>query len=175
MKLSKPIFLTLASSFLFAVAAASGACSSSVAVTTPTASMPPQGITFVGGDFGGRCSGKVFVAAGVGWAFCNDDKWAYTTTDPSTDGYMELSGTDAAADDDASPAHDDGGQGNDGSSASEGGQGHDAGPADDGGQSHDATPADDGGQQSGDGGQRGIEGGQGHDGGQQGGDGGLHH
>jgi hypothetical protein len=122
--------------------------------------MPPEGVTFVGGDFGGSCNGKVFVEAGVGWAFCNDDdKWAYTTTDPSTDGYAEVS------DKDASPAHDDGGQGNDGSNPKEGGQG----PDDDGGQGHDATPTDDGGQQGhdggqhgDDGGQRGIEGGQGH-------------
>jgi hypothetical protein len=77
---SKTLFLTPFAALLFAAAVGSGACSSSDGVTLPTASAPPQGVTFIGGDFGGACTGNVYVEAGTGYAFCDDDKWAYTTT-----------------------------------------------------------------------------------------------
>lgn len=48
---------------------------------------PPPGTTFVGGQFGGSCSGNVYAVAGKGWAFCDSGKWAYTTTNPTVDGF----------------------------------------------------------------------------------------
>jgi MYXO-CTERM domain-containing protein len=60
-------------------------------VLIPTASTPPPGVTFPGGVFGGSCSGNVYIAAGPGYAFCDDGKWAYTPTDPSADGFTPLS------------------------------------------------------------------------------------
>jgi hypothetical protein len=170
MKLSKTLFLVPVASLLFLGAIGSGACSSSVSVTIPTETTPPDGVTFVGGKFGGSCSGDVYVEAGTGWAFCDDDTWAYTTTDPSTDGFTPFSGSGDAGPDDGR-ADDDGGQGDD-TGPVDGGQGDDT-SVDDGGQGDD-TSVDDGGQgdDSGvdDGGQgdgsRGDDGGQGDDSGQ---------
>jgi hypothetical protein len=171
MKLSKTLFLVPVASLLFLGAIGSGACSSSVSVTIPTETTPPDGVTFVGGKFGGSCSGDVYVEAGTGWAFCDDDTWAYTTTDPSTDGFTPFSGSgDGGPEEDGRP-DDDGGQGDD-TGPVDGGQGDDT-SADDGGQGDD-TSVDDGGQgdDSGvdDGGQgdgsRGDDGGQGDDSGQ---------
>jgi hypothetical protein len=61
------------------------------AVTIPPASKAPPGVTFEGGAFGEGCSGDVYAAAGIGWAFCDRALWAYTTMDPGLDGYTELS------------------------------------------------------------------------------------
>jgi hypothetical protein len=44
----------------------------------------------MGGTFGGSCSGRVDTQAGVGWAFCNDGQWAYTTSDPGADGFTTV-------------------------------------------------------------------------------------
>ena len=146
MSLFKTVFSIPAASFLFtaavvSAAVASGACSGSSGVTIPTSSTPPGGVTFKGGTFGGSCTGNVYVDAGTGWAFCDAGSWAYTTTDPSTDGYTPLS-----------PSGD-------------GGPGSDSGPGSDGAQGGDSSQGNDGGQGggSGDGGQGGgSDGGQGH-------------
>ena len=67
-------------------------CGGGGVVREPPASKAPPGVTFDAGEFGQPCSGDVYVAAGIGWAFCNDDGvWAYTTTDPGIDGYSEVS------------------------------------------------------------------------------------
>jgi hypothetical protein len=158
MKLSKLGFLIPAATLGFAVAVSAGACSNSVGVTlTPTT--PPMDLMFTGGQFGGECSGEVYVDAGVGWAFCDDDKWAYTTTDPSTAGYKEFT-----------PSTDGG--------SPEGSSGADGGPLEDGShqQGIDASNVEEGGHQQGldasveEGGQKGNDGGPGGggDGGPQG-------
>jgi hypothetical protein len=144
MKLSKTLLLVPAASFFFAVSVGSGACTSSTSVTIPAESSAPEGLTFEGGEFGGACSGDVYVQAGIGWAFCDDDKWEYTTTNPSTDNFTPFAvGSDAGPEEDASPSADaslpdDGSQGpkEDATSADDGGQGPD----------DDASTAHDGGQ-----------------------------
>jgi hypothetical protein len=147
MKLSKTLLLVPVASLLFAASVGSGACTSSTSITLPPESSPPEGLTFEGGEFGGACQGNVYVAAGTEYAFCDDDKWAYTTTDPSTDGFTPFAG-DAGPEEDASPSADashpdDGSQGGE-----DGGQGpkEDATTADDGGQGDDASKTHDDGQ-----------------------------
>jgi hypothetical protein len=67
-------------------------CGGGGVVTEPPASKAPAGVTFEAGQFGQPCSGDVYMAAGIGWAFCDDNgAWAYTTTDPGVDGYTEVS------------------------------------------------------------------------------------
>jgi hypothetical protein len=56
----------------------------------PPESPPPPGVTFQGGTFGGECSGRYYTDAGTGYAFCFGSVWAYTTVDPSTDGFGKL-------------------------------------------------------------------------------------
>jgi hypothetical protein len=135
MSLFKTVFSLPAASFLLtaavvSVAVASGACSGSSGVTTPTSS-PPGNATFTGGTFGGSCMGTVFIGAGTGWAFCDAGKWAYTTTDPSTDGYTPFTpSSDGGPSSDTGPGGDAGGDGGQGGSdggqggGSDGGQGH---------------------------------------------------
>jgi hypothetical protein len=65
-------------------------CGGGSGVTVPTASKAPRGVTFEAGEFGHPCSGDDYEAAGAGWAFCDNGQWAYTTTDPSADGFAEL-------------------------------------------------------------------------------------
>jgi hypothetical protein len=157
MKLSKTLFLFPVASLLVAVSVGTGACSDSTDVTL-TSSNPPPGLTFTGGKFGGPCKSDVYVEAGTGWAYCDNDVWAYTTTDPSTAGFMPLgtddASTDAAPVEDSSP--------NDDARPGDGGeQGVDAG-SDDGGQGLDASPSDDGGHQTFDANQGGHDAAQGH-------------
>ena len=148
MKLPKPVFLVSLSVFFGAVVVTSGACSSSNSGSgTPTASNPPMGTTFIGGTFGADCPTNEYTAADTGWAFCDDGKWAYTTTDPSEDGYEQFSPAgDAGHEDagiDASPLQD-------ATADAPPIQGGDAAPVDDGGlQQGDASRGTDGGQQGG--------------------------
>jgi len=114
MSTSKTLLLLPVASLLVAGAIGSGACTSSTTVTIPPSSNPPPGVTFVGGTFGGSCNGDIFVEAGTGYAFCDNGKWAYTTTDPSMDGYMPDTSTDGGSNvNDTGPA-DGKDQGNDG-------------------------------------------------------------
>jgi hypothetical protein len=69
-------------------------------------------LTFVGGEFGGPCTEDTYTGAGTGYAFCDDGKWAYTTTDPATDGYNEVTPS-ADASFDTAPAGDAGHDGSD--------------------------------------------------------------
>ena len=133
MRTSRKAFVAPLVSALVAVVACAAACSSSTGVTVPPTSSPPPGTTFVGGQFGGHCSGDVYVIAGTaGWAFCDDGVWAYTTTDPSTDGYTPYmpandggkSSSDGASNNDGQVSGGDGqGPGTDGQGGSDGGQG----------------------------------------------------
>jgi hypothetical protein len=66
-------------------------CGAGSGVILPTPSEPPPGVTFEAGEFGHPCSGDDYEAAGIGWAFCDDGKWAYTTADPSADGFTDIS------------------------------------------------------------------------------------
>jgi hypothetical protein len=66
-------------------------CGGGSGVTLPTASKAPLSLTFEAGQFGHPCSGDVYEAAGIGWAFCDNGQWAYTTTDPGADGFTNLS------------------------------------------------------------------------------------
>jgi hypothetical protein len=65
-------------------------CGGSDITGIPTASKAPPGVTFEGGQFDQACSGFVYAPAGIGWAFCDSDRWAYTTMDPELDGFTEL-------------------------------------------------------------------------------------
>ncbi len=58
--------------------------------TPPPATTPPAGVTFIGGAFGGACTGDFYIGAGTGWAFCDNSVWAYTTSNPAGYGYAEL-------------------------------------------------------------------------------------
>jgi len=141
MRLFKTLFSLPAASFLLtaavvSIAVASGACSGSSGVTTPTSSTPPHGLTFTGGTFGGACTGTVFIDAGTGWAFCDGDKWAYTTTDPSTDGYTAFTpSSDGGPSPDTGPVGDAAGDAQGGDAGSDGGDGGQGGGGD-GGQVH---------------------------------------
>jgi hypothetical protein len=143
----KLLLVPFALSFVAAVSAGAGACSSSTTVTL-TSSPPPNGVRFIGGSFGGNCEGDVYTTAGTGYAYCDDDKWAYTTDNPVTAGYMEYAGVpdggpvadgDTVNDGDTTDGDiqgfdvhqggDDGGQGGHGTDAGDddGGQGDDSG------------------------------------------------
>jgi hypothetical protein len=55
----------------------------------------PPGATFAGPGgvvytFGSSCEGDVYYPDGSGWAFCDAGVWAFTTSDPSSDGYTLL-------------------------------------------------------------------------------------
>jgi hypothetical protein len=155
MKLPKPVFLVSISVFFGAVVVSSGACSSSSGTGTPTKSNPPTGTTFIGGTFGTSCPANAYVQAGTGWAFCDDGTWAYTTSDPSADGFEPYSppAGDAGHEDagiEASPLQD-------ATADAPPIQGGDGGQKDDDGGQKD----DDGGlQQGGDGGTRSTDAGQ---------------
>jgi len=150
MTLFKPLFLVPVASLFFAAGIGSGACSSSTTVTLPTSSTPPNGVTFAAGTFGGHCVGDIYATAGVGYAFCDDGTWEYTTTDPSQDAFTEVSSSA------------DGGSGTDGATMQDGGQNPDAGQQGIDAQAPtDATTATDA--------TTGTDAAQGVDGGQQGG------
>ena len=125
MRLSNPLFsISSAALLVVAVVVGSAACSSSSKCTAiPPSSTPPVGVTFSGGAFGGPCSGDVYVGAGTGWAFCDNGEWAYTTTDPATDGFTEATPvTDGGPSKDTGPVPD-GSQGDTGCQGQGQGQG----------------------------------------------------
>lgn len=138
MSFSKTALFIPAASLLLLAAGASGACSNNNSVSTPPTSTPPQGVTFTGGTFGGSCQGDIYISTtGTGWAFCDGGMWAYTTTDPSSDGYMEAASDGGPSGNDTGPV--DGSQGNDGKQENDGDQGHgeDGGQGQGGGQGGD--------------------------------------
>ena len=88
MKLSRSLFVVPAACIGLAAAVASGACSSSVSLTTPPIETAPTDYIADGYLPGGACAGDVYVAgSGTSWLFCDNGTWAYTTTDPGDDGY----------------------------------------------------------------------------------------
>ena len=81
--------------------------------------------------------GTVFIDAGTGWAFCDAGKWAYTTTDPSTDGYMPFTpSSDGGPSSDTGPGGDAAGDGAQGGDGGQGGSDGGQGGGSDGGQGH---------------------------------------
>jgi hypothetical protein len=98
-----------------------------------------MGVTFEGGAFGGKCEDTVYATAGTGWAFCDDGKWAYTTMNPSDDGYTPFTPTSDGGHEhdgglDANQGTDSQGQGGDGGHQGQGDDGGRQGKGDDGGQ-----------------------------------------
>ena len=104
MKLSKTLLVIPAASLLFAAAVGSGACSSSVSISTPgdvvVGAPIPNGDVFGGGyAVGGACSGDVYVAdqAGNGYLVCDGSGWQYSGSDPASNGYT-LDGSGSGVD-----------------------------------------------------------------------------
>jgi hypothetical protein len=74
-----------AASFLLAAAIGSGACSSSVTLTSEAA---PLGITYPPSvNIGDPCEGAVYFADGGGYVYCVNGLWEFTLDDPGSDDY----------------------------------------------------------------------------------------
>ena len=142
MKLSKTFLLLPAASLLIAAAIGSGACSSSVSISTSVPTIFPTGIAP-----GGVCSGDIYFQDGDGYVACvgsvwvaEDDAWfadlpagysvdpSYsdgysvgdTGTDTGTDGSTDT-GTDGSTDTGTDGSTDTGTDGSDGSTDTAGG------------------------------------------------------
>jgi hypothetical protein len=94
-----------------ALAVATG-CSSSSAMLIQAYGGAPIDAFQYGVMLGASCEGKVYVTGQVGYAFCDDGAWAYTSTNPATSdaGYTPLGdggvSSDAGEDAEAGAVHD---------------------------------------------------------------------
>ena len=89
-----PARLGRAAILAFGIASASAACHSPAMVVLyggmSMVESPPAGCDFPdGADVGGTCSGDVYVSgtADCGYLFCDTSTWAFTSEDPSVEGY----------------------------------------------------------------------------------------
>jgi hypothetical protein len=153
---NKLLFILPAASFVIAAAVGSGACSSSSSGTLAVSAVPTNDTFPDDVVIGDTCNGTVYVSGTTGYAFCDGGKWAYTVTDPTTDGYGPYTPADAgddSGDDATSDAGDDSGDdatsdaGDDSGDDATDDSGDDATQGDDSGD--DATQGDDSGDDTG--------------------------